>query len=597
MAKKDLICAQVAEHYKNHPIGRTSDDAFAAWWLSKTFQLSALDSNARCEGGGASMGLDGFHLEESSRASTLHIVRALMTDGRTEIRSAVTGFEKAMREISPWLKGKTPDVTVENNALSRLLGTLRDNPKELRNLKVNFYVLHLSEEPSEILWNAFQTTKARFDSLCRSLLGSHHVVLQLMGPSGISPTLSGGHVPAEAQELTFDTVQLLTNDSVEYYVGIGRLADLVRLYETYGDQLFSKNVRAFLYKSFEKGPARYMRETLRSICDKRLAKSERTPAYNFAIFHNGVTLYTLSATVKKDRVEIREPSILNGCQTIKNAYLFKHNYLGDNIDAKLWEEIPVPLRIIVASDEELIRNVTVSNNRQSAIRTSAFRSNDPVQLELGERLRGMKIFFERQEGAFDNMRKSDSVRLGQDYGNSLEGPLTMEELAQAIATAGVQPALSVATKISDLFEDAQYKRLFSASHIGNLELLVFLRNLMKVTPLVLRDIREESSKLEAMSSTGFRFPAVRILARYISRHEPNLIHEYGVSVINRFPPTHQLRAELKRLMRHQSTGLQQMLVDVWYDSVKAAWRPPTDKDSIDSALRKLRLTDLDVFAK
>ncbi|MBI1861270.1 MAG: AIPR family protein [Deltaproteobacteria bacterium] len=597
MAKRDLIHAQVTEYYKNNPIGRSADDAFAAWWISKTFQLSPLDANARSEGGGGNMGMDGFHLEEGSKTSTLHIVRAMMSDSRNDIKAALSGFERVMKEISPWLKGRTPDVTVENNALSRMVGALRDNPKAVRNLKVNFYVLHLSEEPTEILWNAFSTAKAKFDSLCRSLLGAHHVVLQLLGPSGISPTLSGGHVPAEAQDLTFETVQLPTDDSVDYFVGIGRLADLVRLYENYGDQLFSKNVRAFLYKSMEKGPARYMRETLRSICDKRIAKGDRIPAHNFAIFHNGVTLYTLSASVKKDKVEIREPSILNGCQTVKNAYLFKHNYLGDNIDEKTWEEIPVPLRIIVSSDEDLIRNVTVSNNRQSAIRASAFRSNDPVQLDLGERLRAMKVFYERQEGSFDNMRKSDGVRLTQDYENSLEGPLTMEELAQAVATAGVQPALSVATKISDLFEDAQYKRVFSTSHIHHLELLVFLRNLMKVVSLALRDIREESARLEGMSSSSFRFPAVRILARYIYRHEPNLIHEYGQSVINRFPPNHQLRTELKRIMRHTATGLQQMLVDVWYDPEKKAWRSPTDKDSIDSALRKLRLSDVDVFSK
>lgn len=595
MAKKDLIHAQVSEYYKNNPIGRTAEDAFAAWWLSKNFQLSPLDANARCEGGSTALGLDGYHLEDGAKASTLHLVRALMTDSRADIKAALGSFEKVMKEISPWLKGKTPDITVENNALSRMLGALRDNPKAVRNLKVNFYVLHMSEEPTEILWNAFQTAKAKFDSLCRSMLGAHHVVLQLLGPGAISPTLSGGHVPAEAQELAFETVQLSTNESVDYYVGIGRLADLVRLYENYGDQLFSKNVRAFLYKSFEKGPARYMRETLRSICDKRISKSDRVPPYNFAIFHNGVTLYTLSAAIKKGRVEIREPSILNGCQTVKNAYLFKHNYLGDNIDEKGWEEIPVPLRIIVSSDEELIRNVTVSNNRQSAIRPSAFRSNDPIQLELGERFRGMKIFYERQEGAFDNMRKSDAMRLQQDFEHSAEGPLTMEELAQTGATAGIQPALSVATKISDLFEDAQYKRVFSASHLANLELLVFLRNLMKVTSLVLRDIREESSKLEAMSSSSFRFPVVRILSRYIVKHEPNLIHEYGQHVINRFLPNHPLRAELKRLMRHQSTGLQQLLPELWLDSDSGSWRSPTDKDSIDLALRKLRLADFDIF--
>jgi hypothetical protein len=269
----------------------------------------------------------------------------------------------------------------------------------------------------------------------------------------------------------------------------------------------------------------------------------------------------------------------------------------DNIDEKIWANVPIPLRIIVSSDENLIRNVTVSNNRQTAIRASAFRANDPLQLELGERFRAVKIFYERQEGSFDNLRKSDSIRLQLEYENSAEGPLAMEDLAQAIAIAGLQPALSVATKISDLFEDTQYKRVFAASKLANLELLVFLRNLVKASALALRDIREETSRLEALSTSGFRFPMTRALARYICRHEPNLIAEHGTHIINRFGPTHPLRNELKRLMRHQSTGLQQLIPDIWFDTEKKTWRAPADKDCVEQLLRKLRLTDLDVFEK
>src|SRR3989338_8350592 len=156
MVRRDLIQAQVADYYKSHPIGRTANDAFAAWWISKTFQLSPLDANARCEGAKANLGLDGFFLEEKSRSWTLHIVRSLMTDNRADIKAAITGFEKLMPQISPWLKGKTPDIETENNPLSRMLGALRDNPRALRALKVSFYVLHMNDDPAEILWNALQ---------------------------------------------------------------------------------------------------------------------------------------------------------------------------------------------------------------------------------------------------------------------------------------------------------------------------------------------------------------------------------------------------------------------------------------------------------
>lgn len=595
MNQVDFIRAQVTEYYKTNPTGSSAGDAFAPWWLAKTFSLSPLDANSRT-GEGEEFGLDAFHFDESKKGGTLYIVRAIFSDNRNEIKKAIAGFEKLMKSLSPIFKGKETELPCgENTVMHRLKKTVEENSKHLKQMKLNFVVLNLNTERSEILWNAFSSTKQRFDSLSRNLLGGHHVTLELLGPQGINPSLSGGHIPSEEQTLHFQGVELHTGNGVQYYVGIGRLADLVHLYEQYGDHLFAKNVRAFLYKAMEKGPARYMRETLKTICDKKLSKSERIPHYQFAIFHNGVTLYTLSADMKSDKVLIREPSILNGCQTVKNAYLFRHNTLGEDVDEKLWENIPIPIRIIVSSDEDLIRNVTVSNNRQNSIRASAFRSNDPVQLQLGEKLYAKGIFYERQEGAFENLKKSDALKLEKNFPNSAEGPITMEELAQAIATAGNQPALSVATKMTDLFEETQYKRIFSSSRLSNVELLVFLRNLQKVMPLALRDVREESAKLEGMRATAFRFPAMRVLARYIVKHEPNLIPLYGQFVIGRIPPTHPLRSELKRLMKHQSTGLQQLLYDIWFDEKTKAWKQATDKDCIESVLRKLRLSDVDVF--
>lgn len=596
MNQVEFIRAQVNDYYKNNPIGASAGDAFASWWLSKTFSLSALDANSRASDGSAEQGFDAFHLETSSKSATLYLVRAVFSDSRNDIKKAITGFEGLIKELSPLFKGKEislPDG--ENSVLHRLVKALQEEPKHLKQLKLNFTILNLNEERSEILWNAFASAKEKFDMRCRNLLGNHHVTLELLGPHAINPSLSGGHVPSEEQTLSFQGVELNTGNGIQYYVGIGKLADLVHLYEQYGDHLFAKNVRAFLYKAMEKGPARYMRETLKSICDKKVSKKERVPDYQFAIFHNGVTLYTLTANLKGEKVTIREPSILNGCQTVKNAYLFKHNHLGEDADEKSWENIPIPIRIIVSSDEELIRNVTVSNNRQNSIRASAFRSNDPIQLQLGEKFHEKGIFYERQEGAFENLKKSDAVKLEKNFPNSLEGPITMEELAQAIASVGNQPALSVATKITDLFEDTQYKRLFSSSKLSKIELLVFLRNLQKVIPLALRDIREESSKLEGMKATSFRFPAMRVLARYIYKEEPSLISLHGQFVIGRIPPNHPLRTELKRLMKHQSTGLQQHLYDIWYDEKTKLWKQATDKDCIDSVLRKLRLSDVDLF--
>lgn len=592
MAKAQLIRIQIADYYKNNPVGNSSSEAFAPWWLFKTFSLSPQEANSRSADGAKDYGLDAFHLEENGRSATLHLVQAKMTDSPTEIKKGIQTFERLMKELKPVLQGKDAENGTENTVLSRLVTAIEKNVDNPKKLKLNFKILHLNEQSTEVLWNQFATAREKFESAARSLLGNFHTTIQLIGPSDINPSLSGGHVPAPEQTLTFQGVQMPTSADVKFYIGIGKLADLVRLYEEYGDQLFSKNVRAFLYRAAERGPAKHMRDTLKEICEKK--KDSDVLPQTFAIFHNGVTLSTLSADLDGKEVTVREPSILNGCQTVKNAYLFRHNFLGKNgSDEKAWEAITVPIRIIVSSNEALVRNVTVCNNRQNAIRPSAFRANDPVQVQLGERFRGMKVFYERQEGAYENLKKSNATKLETEFENSTDGPLTMEELAQAIATVSNQPALSVATKMSDLFEDAQYKRIFANTKLQNLQLLVFIRNVMKVAHLALKDMKDETARLEELPTSSFRFPATRILVRHIFKHNPEMITEYGHAVIGKGVALQNLRNELKKVIK--TLVLQKYFYELWFDSETKKWKSATDKDCVEKVLRQLRLQDVEVF--
>ena len=220
------------------------------------------------------------------------------------------------------------------------------------------------------------------------------------------------------------------------------------------------------------------------------------------MFHNGVSLH--ATKVEKGEgptLAVRNPAILDGCQTVKSAWNFltDHSFKG-RIDDDAWRRIRVPLRVVETNDEELVRRITVSNNRQTAIRPSAFRANDSLQLALGDRLRQAGIYYERQEDAFVNLRKSEPRTLETLYSNSFSAPLSMEELAQAIAVAALEPAVSVASKVSDLFDDPTYGRLFSEQRLASLSLLVFLSNLLRCLHLALKDTKEKSARLEPMST-------------------------------------------------------------------------------------------------
>lgn len=594
MANPEFIRERVKEYYTENPIGSSAADAFAPWWMTKRFSLSPADANRQCADSPTDGVLAGFHLDLEQKNPVLYLVVAPFDDARSTIKSGISSFGRTLMDLREILKGREAEAPAKAGLLTRLGAIIEKNRDHLKNLRIELVVLHLSKEPREVLHQAFASAYESVARLSRRLLPSYRVEIKALGPADLAPNYAVAHIPAAEHQLEFHGVALPSDKGVSYFVGFGKLADLVRLYGEYSDQLFSKNVRAFLYKSLQQGPAYHMRQTLGGICDKSTPKGQRVDPSTFAIYHNGVTLHAVSAEIAKDKISIREPNVLNGCQTVKNAYLYKHK-LDKQLDPQAWEDILIPLRVLVTAEEELIRNVTVSNNRQNSIRPSAFRANDPLQLSLSEKFRDRAIFYERQEGAFENLKRSSPGQLENDYRNSAEAPLTMEELAQVIATASNLPALSVVTSVSNLFDDTQYKRVFAPAHLKELELLVFLRNLFRVTSLSLKDLREEVQKLSELKPEKFKFPVFRILSRYLVKHSPELVQRYGQKVESRVGAQHPLRVEVVKMMRSSHSGLQQLLYDVWFDSSLQQWKNATDKECAEQVLRKLRLADVSVF--
>jgi hypothetical protein len=283
---------------------------------------------------------------------------------------------------------------------------------------------------------------------------------------------------------------------------------------------------------------------------------------------------------------------------VKSAWLFRNDKtLRSKIDVASWDSILVPVRVVRTTDEDLVRHVTVSNNRQTAIRTSGFRSNDELQLRLSERFRHAKIFYERQQDAFVNLRRSSPKALDLEYANSFDGPLQMEELAQAIASVSTGTPLSVASKVGDLFETPLYERIFAPAHLRSLPLLVFMTNVLRSSHLALKDLREKSQRLAFVVPSRFRYLATRVIVRWAVKKAPDLVEEFGESVIHRPNPRHRFRERLRKLLSPSNVGFQTALPDVWRQDEFGAWAPATDKELSEKLLRDLRLQDVDVFER
>jgi hypothetical protein len=604
----EWVRAQVSEYYLSNPVGAGPHDAFCAWWLTTRWRVEPLIATAHAPGGNHDWGLDGFHIEQRVQGDppVLHLIQAKFSESVPEVKAAVAGFVRTITQLSALLNGEGIKPVQANPTIERLhaaLCRLRDEQGiPLDKLLLRFEIIHLCDQGPDILAKAVSGSREKFDASAEDELPAFEVHLRQIFPPDELVDVDGGDKPKkEAFPIRFGGGLVADSSEARFFAGFGYLSDLVSIYSLVGDALFSKNVRSYLVKAEKKGPALHMRDSLRRACVPVKGVLRDTPE-RFAMLHNGITISASSVSQADGKLILREPNVLNGCQTVKNAALWyadlRAKPTGGNIDTAAWERVRVPIRVLVTRDEDLVRDVTISNNRQNAIKPSAFRVNDRTQLALAERFKiKAGVFYERQEASFINVKRGDPRHVEDTYPNSFDKPIGMEELAVAIATASLRPALSVAAKPSDLFEGEQYDAVFTDDKLANLQLLVFLRNLMSVVPLALKDLKSKDTNLNGLSTGRFAFPCARILARYIVREKPSEVERFGDRVIGTFGRDHPMRERVRQLMRHHNSGLLQQLKRHWFDSSTDGWLSASDASALKLALDEHGLSQFDVFVE
>jgi hypothetical protein len=324
---------------------------------------------------------------------------------------------------------------------------------------------------------------------------------------------------------------------VTMYSGVGRLADLVELYNQRRNELFAKNVRYFIAskQNEERGPSGKIKDALQQMCIVKKGAAPTEPEL-FAFHHNGVTIFARDVERDTDGAitKIRDPYILNGCQTVRSAYDFRYDARrSGRIDEGRWERVAVPVRIITTQQEELIRQITISNNRQNQISPSALRANDEVQLELERRLHKRGVFYERQKGALDELLRSNSARLAE-YTHSNNRAVRIDDLARYLAAAAGE--FDLAHSPSHIFEyDKVYERVFSDERLASVHLIVLLQNLHDVLPVILKnDLGLEQGNPKAPRRSRLSYYALCLLIRYLARHrQDDWVGMYGSELLGR----------------------------------------------------------------
>ena len=196
--------------------------------------------------------------------------------------------------------------------------------------------------------------------------------------------------------------EIKTNNFITFYCPA---TDLVRAAQRCGPALFDANVRYELKKS-------QVNEEI-----KRSASHPIT-ARLFHLYNNGVTIAAGGWSYKDQGkvIEIREPSVINGCQTIRSL-MSARKELEDSKEEegyklKAFELSCAVLVRLIRKSGVSIEEVVRAANTQNAMEPRNLLGNRSEQLQMEKDLQTWGWFYERKDGALDALREMKRSSLG-----------------------------------------------------------------------------------------------------------------------------------------------------------------------------------------
>lgn len=152
----------------------------------------------------------------------------------------------------------------------------------------------------------------------------------------------------------------------ESYLAVIRAKEFVEklLLSTDGNirsQLFEDNVRHYL------GSANDVNSSIaKTISDPK----KRT---RFPVLNNGITIVSPDVVVRTNKLHIRDPQIVNGCQT--SHVLFENR-------SSISDEMMLTVKIVEAKDEDVYTELVQATNSQSKVEGRQFLSLSPMAREI-----------------------------------------------------------------------------------------------------------------------------------------------------------------------------------------------------------------------
>jgi len=122
--------------------------------------------------------------------------------------------------------------------------------------------------------------------------------------------------------------------------------------------------------------------------NKEINKTIKEEPQKFALLNNGITIVCEKFNQINDKVVIKNPQIVNGCQTSHVIF----NNSKNNTDLS---KVPLIIKLISTENDEITNQIVRSTNRQNIVYEEAFEVTKPFHKELEEYINTVSAKYEQ----------------------------------------------------------------------------------------------------------------------------------------------------------------------------------------------------------
>jgi hypothetical protein len=435
--------------------GGTRRDYFGLVYLEQEFDLPRKVAANQVSFGGNEYGVDAFHVDTAKRNLYLYQFRASASYNQFKVtlqKLIDGGIERVF-------SGGRLDSSADP-MLRQLRSKLMENQAVIDRVCIHFV---FEGDPAEA-----ERSQA-LDKLREDLENKKHLIDQFFGREVTliiefrsARTKKAGAVAYVSKTHSYplkltQTITMLGPEKEVLTVGFVRIIELYGMFKEMGSRFFDRNIRGALPEN------EVVNRSLTRAFKRIVLEGKDLPAV-FPFNHNGVALSAEAVEEMDGHMNIVEPRILNGVQTLITLDRFL-TASGDS-DAmrhgsRKLDDVKVLCKVVTKAQPEFVTTVTVNNNRQNPVEPWHLRANDRIQLELQDKVRSqLGIYYERQENAFSGLREDELGELGIKELRAIQ----LVPLAKTFLVAdGDIDKLQRLRQVFD--DDYQYSQVFSPGRL------------------------------------------------------------------------------------------------------------------------------------